>query len=81
MDCPGISRAGEDAVKGVDFANQMALAEPANGRVAAHRADHRGIKGHERDARAHAGRDGSGFNPGMSSAYYDDVELVHEGAV
>ena len=39
MDGGEIGGARDQAVKGVDLADQMALAEPAHGRVAGHRAD------------------------------------------
>ena len=39
MDGGEIGGAGDQAVKGIDLADQMALAEPAHGRVARHGAD------------------------------------------
>jgi hypothetical protein len=39
VDCRGIGRARHQPVEGVDLAHEMALAEAADRRIAAHRAD------------------------------------------
>ena len=51
----GVIRGARDqAVEGVDLADQMALAEPAHGRVARHRADLVAAEADQRHRRAHA---------------------------
>lgn len=81
MDGARIGGAGNDAIEGIDLTNKVSLPQPADCRVTTHCADHRRIEGHERHARTHTRRDGSGFNPGVSSADHDDVKLVHVSRV
>ena len=62
------------AVQRVDLAHEMALAEPADGRIAGHLADGGEAVGDQRRARAHARRGGRGLAAGMAAADDDDVE-------
>ena len=64
------------AVERIDLAHQMALAEPADRRVAGHRADSREPMRDQRGARAHARRRGRGLAAGVPAADHDDVERV-----
>ena len=78
MDRPGIGGAGDDPVEGIDLADQVALAQPPDRRIAAHRADCIEIEADQRDVRAHPRADGRGFHPGMAPADHNDVELLHD---
>ena len=52
----------------------MALAEPADGRIAGHRADGREPVGQQRGPRAHARGRRRGLAAGVAAADHDDVE-------
>ena len=56
----------------------MALAEPADGRVAGHLADGGEAVGNERRACAHARGRGRGLAAGMATADDDDIEMLVE---
>ena len=71
--------AGDQAVEGVDLADQMALAEPAHRRVARHRADLVAAEADQRDRRAHPRRRRRRLGPGMAAADDDDVEILRHG--
>ena len=75
LDAAGVGDAAHEAVQSVDFPHQMALAEPANGRIAGHGADGRESMRHQGRFRAHAGRGSRGLAAGMAAANDDDVEL------
>ena len=77
MDRRSIGGAGDQAVEGIDLAHQMALAEPADRRIAAHRADRAEVEADQRHARAHARGDRRRFAAGMAAADHDDIECVH----
>ncbi|KAJ8134516.1 hypothetical protein OY671_012271, partial [Metschnikowia pulcherrima] len=55
----------------------MALAQSADRRVAAHRADRLRIETHQRRARAHPRRNGGRLDAGMTAADHDHIELSH----
>ena len=76
LDAAAIGDAAHQAVQRVDLAHQMALAEPADRRIAGHRADGREAMGHQRGLRAHAGGRGRGFAAGVAAADHDDVEAI-----
>ncbi len=74
LDAGGVGYATHEPVEGVDLADQMALAEPADGGVAGHFADRRGRMGDESRCRAHA-RGGSGrLAAGVASTDDNDIE-------
>ena len=75
LDAGGVGDAAHQAVEGIDLAHQVALAEPADGRIAGHLADRGERVGDERRAGAHAGSRGRGFAAGMAAAHHDHVEL------
>ena len=77
MDRGGIGGPRDHAVKGIDLAHEMALAQPANRRIAAHRANRRGIEGDKRDARAHPRGGCRRLDTGMPAADHNNVEWVH----
>ena len=74
LDAAGIGDAAHEAVQGIDFPHQMALAEAADGRIAGHGADGGESVRHQRRSRAHAGAGGRGFAAGVAAADDDDVE-------
>ncbi len=80
MDRRRIGGAADQPVKRIDFPNQVALAQAANCRIAAHRPDCGQVEAHQRRARAHARGDRRCFAARMASSHNDDVELAHEGA-
>src|SRR5205085_4955079 len=77
VDCGGVGGARDQAVESIDLANQVALAQSTDCRVAAHRSDRRRIERHQGDARAHASRDGRRLTTGVTPAYDDDIEFPH----
>ena len=79
LDAALVGDAAHQAVERIDLADQMAFAEPADGRIAGHGADGGELMRDQRGSRAHAGRRGRGFTAGMAAADHDDVELrVHD---
>jgi hypothetical protein len=80
VDSPRVSRAGDDAIQSVNLAHEVALAETADGRIAAHRPDRVEIKAHQRRSRAHPGRRAGSFHPGVTAADDDDIEGMHDEA-
>jgi hypothetical protein len=73
LDAGGVSDLAHEAVQGVDLADQMALAEPANGRIAGHLADGGEAVGDQGRACADAGRSRSSLAAGMAAADDDNV--------
>ena len=76
LDAAGIGHAAHQAVQGIDLAHQMALAEPADGRIAGHGADGRRAMGDKRGRRAHARGRRRGLAAGMPAADHDHVETL-----
>ncbi len=72
----GVNRAPHQSAKGVDFADQMTLGGPANGRIAGHERHGLGRKSHQTDAAAHPRGSPRGFAAGMSGANHNDVEIL-----
>lgn len=73
LDAGAIRGAAHDPAHGVDLTHQMALADPANGRVAAHLTDTLEALGEQQGARAHARRRMGRLGAGMAAAHDDDV--------
>ena len=73
LDAGAVDGAAHDAVERVDLAHQMALAEPADRRVARHLADRRALVGQQERARAEPRRGRRRLAPGMPAADHDDV--------
>ena len=63
------------AVEGVDLADQVALAQAADGRVAGHLADRLELVGEQQRARAQPRGRGRGLAAGVAAADDDHVEL------
>ena len=74
LDAGGIRHPPHQAVQRIDLAHQVALAEPADGRIARHLADGGEAVRHQRRARAHAGRGRRSLAAGMAAADDDDVK-------
>ena len=77
LDAGLVGDAAHQAVERIDLAHQMALAEPADRRVAGHRADGREPVRDQRGARAHARGRGRGLAAGVAAADHDDIEGSH----
>ena len=78
LDAGGIGHPPHQAVERVDLADEVALAEAANGRIAGHLADGGDAVGDERGLRAHARGRGRSLAAGMAAADDDDVEHAVE---
>ena len=76
LNAGGITSPTDNAVEGVDLADQVALADTAHGRVARHLANGIGAMGHERHVGANPRCSRCGLGAGMAAADYDNVELV-----
>ena len=68
-----IGGARHHAAQRIDLAHQVALADAADGRIAAHRADGFDALRQQQRARAAARRGQRGFDAGMSAADHDDI--------
>ena len=76
MDRARIRRAAKHTVERVDFAHQMALAQSADGRVAAHRADLARVHRDQAHAHAHARGNAGRFHAGVTTAD-DEIGRAH----
>ena len=76
---PGLVDHAHQPVQGVDLADQMALAQAADGRVAAHLADGLELVGEQQGARAEARRRRGGFAAGVAAADDDHVPICCGG--
>ncbi len=77
MDCRSIGGAAHQPIERIDLADQMALADSADRRVAAHRPNCLEVESHQGRARAHPGSNGRSLDPGVPAANNDDIELRH----
>ena len=75
LDAALVGHPAHQAVERIDLADQMALAEPADRRIARHRADGREAVGQQRGVRAHARSRGRGLAAGVAATDHDDVEV------
>ena len=73
LDAGLVGDPAHQAVERVDLADQMALAEPADRRIARHLADGRRLVGDERRARAHARGGRRRLAAGVAAADNDDI--------
>ena len=78
LDAAFVGDAAHEAVQSVDFPDQMAFAEPANGRIAGHGADGGESMRHQGRFRAHAGGRSRGLAAGMAAADDEHVESAHK---
>ena len=77
LDAALVGDPAHQAVERIDLAHQMALAEPADRRIAGHRADGREPVRDQRRARAHARSRSRSLAAGMAAADHDDIEGSH----
>jgi hypothetical protein len=76
LDAGLVRNPAHHAIQGVDLANEMALPQPADCRVAGHLADRVAPMRDQGGARSKARGGGRGFAPGMASA--DDNDVVSQ---
>ena len=74
LDPASVGDPAHQTVQGIHFADQMALAETANGGIAGHGANGRETVGDQRGLRTHPGGRTRGFAAGMAAANDDDVK-------
>ena len=68
LDAAGVGDFAHDAAEGVDFADEMALGDAADGGVAGHLRDEVEVQREEGRAQAHACGRGCGFATGVAGA-------------
>ena len=78
LDAAFVRDAAHQAVECVDLAHQMALAEPADRRIAGHRPDGGESVRQQRSPRTHARSRSRGLAARVASADDDDSEVAHE---
>ena len=77
LDARTVDGAAHDAVERVDLAHQVALAEPADGRVAGHLADGFELVRHKQRPRAPARGRRRRLAARMAAADHNDIEPAH----
>ena len=77
LDAGAIDRTRHRAAERVDFLHEVALADAADRRIAAHLAQRLDALRHEQRAAAQPGRGQRGLGAGVAAAHHDDVERVH----
>jgi len=75
LDSDGVGDFAHDAAERVDFADEMALGDAANGGVARHLGDQVDIQREERRLQAQASGCHGGFASGMTGSDHDNVEM------
>jgi hypothetical protein len=78
LDSGAVGRSAHDAVECVDFLDEVALADPADRRVARHRADRFDALRQQQRRRAGTGRSRRRLGSGMTAADDDHVEVIRE---
>src|SRR4029077_16169190 len=78
LNADGVGDFAHNAAEGVDFADQVALGDATDGRIAGHLCDEVDVQGVESSPQAHAGGGHGGLASGVSSTDDDDVELFGE---
>jgi hypothetical protein len=77
MSCnPSIGGQRHSAAQGVDFFDQMALANATDRRVAAHLPQRFDVVAEQKRFAAHASRRQSGLGSGMATADHDHIEFL-----
>jgi hypothetical protein len=71
-----VGNSTHQAIQGVDFADQMALSEPANRGITGHGANSPKPMSYQDCLRAHPGRRGRSFTAGVAAADDNDVESI-----
>ena len=81
LDADRVGDFAHDAAEGIDFANEVAFRDAADGRVAGHLRDEIDVECKEGSLQSHAGGSHGGLTSGVTSADYDHVEFfgkLHE---
>ena len=81
LDAGGVGHAAHDAVERIDLADEVALPEAANGRVAAHLADGLDLVRQQQRTRAQTCGSRCGLAASVAAADDDDVEGVRRAHV
>src|SRR5690606_31501937 len=76
MDAAAVGRPRHDPAHGIDLLDQMALADPAASRIAAHLANGLDVMRQQPRAAAHPGRCQRRFGSGMAAADDNDIEAL-----
>ena len=79
LDAGGVDGPAHGAAEGVDLADDLPLADAADGRVAAHLADGVAVGREQGGAGAHPRGGQRGLGPGVAGADDDHVEVVGAG--
>jgi hypothetical protein len=77
LDAGLVGHPAHQSIQGVDLADQVPLAQAANGGIAGHRAHRCESMGQQGGFRPHAGRRGRSLAAGVATADDDDVEPIH----
>ena len=75
LDADGVGDLAHDAAEGVDFADQVAFGDAADGRIAGHLGDQVEVHGDDRGLEPHARGGHGGFAAGVARADDGDVVL------
>ncbi|MNF34622.1 hypothetical protein D3C84_154680 [compost metagenome] len=78
LDAALVGGGGHGATQGIDFLDQVALADPADGRIAAHLAEGFHVVGQQQGFYPHACRCQSSFGAGMTTADHDHLKTGRE---
>ena len=74
VDCGRICSPCDCPVERIDLADEVPFAQPADSRIAAHRANLGQVERHQSRARTHARSSEGRLDPGMAAADYKDIE-------
>jgi hypothetical protein len=74
LDAAPIGGSAHQTIQGIDLANQMTLAEAADGWIAGHRAHRREPVGQQGRVGARPCGSGRGFTAGVAATDHNDVE-------
>jgi hypothetical protein len=75
MDRRLVSRAGDQSVKCINFANEMAFAQATDRWIARHGTDCVTLETHQGDTRAHARSHSRCLNTGMAATNYKNIKI------
>ncbi len=78
LNADGVGNFAHDAAERVDFADEMALGDAADGGVAAHLGDEVHVHGDERGLEAHARGSHGGFAASVAGADDNDIVLFRK---
>ena len=78
LDAAEIGGSGHGSAEGIDFLDQMALADPANGRIAAHLPKRLDVVRQQQGFYPHAGSSKRCFGTGMAAADHDHIKTGRE---